>query len=218
MPTKTIELTASKKSARTLRRALLVCLPASALALACATVAGPAVAQSRFYGSWSVVIMTRGGACQSGLRYGVQIVNGQVIGGGGGADVRGRVSPGGQFAVSVSAGGQWASGSGHLNISSGGGVWRGQGNAGYCQGTWVAQRSGGYGAQALEGPGPGQRPIYNDAPRYYLPPGGGYYGPAAGHRPHLLSETARAYGKRPRPWSDEVQIGLWSKCPTEHDL
>ena len=25
--------------------------------------------------------MTRGGACQSGLRYGVQIVNGQVIGG-----------------------------------------------------------------------------------------------------------------------------------------
>ncbi len=180
MLSKTNGSKAPNRGARTLRRGLRICLPASALALACVTVAGPAVAQSRFDGSWSVVIMTRGGACQSGLRYGVQIVNGQVIGGGGGADVRGRVSPGGGVAVSVSAGGQSASGSGHLNMASGGGVWRGQGNAGYCQGTWAAQRSGGYGAQAMEGPGPVQRPIYNYAPRYYMPPGGGYYGPPGG--------------------------------------
>jgi hypothetical protein len=114
-------------------KGLRACLGASALALACVALTGPAVAQSRFDGTWSVVIITRGGACQSGLRYGVQIVNGQVIGGGGGADVRGRVNPGGGVAVSLSAGGQSASGSGHLNMTSGGGVWRGQGNAGYCQ-------------------------------------------------------------------------------------
>jgi hypothetical protein len=180
MFSKTIQWKASGREALTVGNGLRVCLGASALALACVTVAGPAVAQSRFDGTWSVVIMTRGGACQSGLRYGVQIVNGQVIGGGG-ADVHGRVSPRGGVAVSVSAGGQWASGSGHLNMMSGGGVWRGQGNAGYCQGTWVAQRTG-YGAQAMEGPEPGpvQRPLYNYAPnyapRYYMPPGGGYYG------------------------------------------
>jgi hypothetical protein len=181
MFSKTIQLKASDREALTVRKGLRACLGVSALALAWVAAAGPAVAQSRFDGTWSVVIMTRGGACQSGLRYGVQIVNGQVIGGGGGADVRGRVGPGGGVAVSVSAGGQWASGSGRLNMITGGGVWRGQGNAGYCQGTWVAQRSG-YGAQAMEGEGPGpvQRPLYNYAPRYYMPPGGGYYGPAAG--------------------------------------
>jgi hypothetical protein len=178
MLSKTIGLKAPDGGALAVRRGLRACLGASALALACVTVAGPAVAQSRFDGNWSVVIMTRGGACQSGLRYGVQIVNGQVIGGGGGADVRGRVSPGGGVAVNVSAGGQWASGSGHLNMTRGGGVWRGQGNAGYCQGTWIAQRTG-YGAQAMEGP-PVQRPLYNYAPRYYVPPGGRYYGPPAG--------------------------------------
>jgi hypothetical protein len=179
MFSKTIRMKPSDGEALIVGKGLRACLGASALALACVTVAGPAVAQSRFDGTWSVVIVTRGGACQSGLRYGVQIVNGQVIGGGGGADVRGRVGPGGGVAVSVSAGGQSASGSGHLNMMSGGGVWRGQGNAGYCQGTWVAQRSG-YGAQAMEGPGPVQRPLYNYAPRYYLPPGGGYYGPPGG--------------------------------------
>jgi len=183
MLSNTIELKASNGRAPMLRRGLRACLSVSALALVCVTVAGPAVAQSRFDGNWSVVIMTRGGACQSGLRYAVQIVNGQVIGGGGGADVRGRVAPGGGVAVSVSAGGQWASGSGHLNLRSGGGVWRGQGNAGYCQGTWVAQRTG-YGAQAMEGPVQGPfynyAPGYNYAPRYYAPPGGGYYGPASG--------------------------------------
>jgi hypothetical protein len=143
--------------ASTIRRRSRACFQASVLALACIGVAGPAVAQSAYDGSWSVVITTRGGACESGLRYGVQIVNGQVVSAAGGAaDVRGRVTPSGAVRVAVQSGGQWANGSGHLNRSSGGGVWRGQGNSGSCQGTWVAQRSG-YGPQA-EGP---RRPIYN---------------------------------------------------------
>jgi hypothetical protein len=149
--------------------AFRVCVQAAVLALV--GIAGPALAQSAYDGSWSVVITTRGGACESGIRYGLQIVNGQVVSAAGGAaDVRGRVSPSGAVAVSVQSGGQWANGSGHLNRASGGGVWRGQGSAGACSGTWAAQRMG-YGAQA-ELPG---RPLYNYAPRYYAPR---YYQPA----------------------------------------
>jgi hypothetical protein len=172
MLSKTVGTTLEMKSVRsnggasTNRRRLRTCLSASVFALACISVAGPAFAQSAYDGGWSVVIMTRAGACESGIRYGVQIVGGQVVSAaGGGAEVRGRVSPSGAVAVSVQAGGQWASGSGHLNRAGGGGVWHGQGNAGTCSGTWVAQRSG-YAPRA-EGP---QGPIYNYAPRYYYRP------------------------------------------------
>jgi len=158
-------------------KALRVVFPASVLALACATVSAPAVAQSRFDGGWSVVIMTGSGACQSGVRYGLQILNGQVVSAaGGGADVRGSVSPGGGVRVSVQAGGQWANGSGRLTATHGGGVWRGQGNAGACSGTWAAQHMTGLTAEAEP-----RRPIYNYAPgyapRYYqpAPPGGPVY-------------------------------------------
>jgi bifunctional non-homologous end joining protein LigD len=38
------------------------------------------------------------------------------------------------------AGGSYASGSGHLSTSSGGGSWHGVGSRGACSGTWVAGR------------------------------------------------------------------------------
>ena len=121
--------------------ALRAGLPASILALACVSTAGSAVAQSRYDGGWSVAISTHRGACQSGLRYGMQILNGHVVSAaGGGAYVRGIVNPGGAVRVSVQSGGQWANGSGHLGVATGGGVWRGQGNAGPCSGTWSARR------------------------------------------------------------------------------
>ena len=131
---------------------LRVCLQASAFAAGCMTIAAPAVARSAYDGDWSVVIATRGGACPPSVRYGLQIINGTVVNTSGQAQVQGRVSPNGAVRVTVQAGGQWASGSGRLSSTRGGGVWRGQGNAGFCQGTWVAERSGG--------------PIYN-----YVPPG-----------------------------------------------
>ena len=83
-----------------------------------------------------------GGACEPTSRYGVQISNAVVMAGDGGAAVQGRVSPGGAVSVAVQAGGQSASGSGHLNLARGRGVWRGQGSAGACQG-----RAGRAGAQ-----------------------------------------------------------------------
>jgi hypothetical protein len=128
-------------------------LQASALAAGCMTIVAPAVARSAYDGDWSVVIATRGGACPPSVRYGVQIINGTVVNTSGQAQVQGRVSPNGAVRVTVQAGGQWASGSGRLSSTRGGGVWSGQGNAGFCQGTWVAERSGG--------------PIYNYAPPRY---------------------------------------------------
>jgi len=143
--------------------ALRAGLPASVLVLACVWAAGSAVAQSRYDGSWSVAISTHRGACPSGLRYGMQILNGQVVSTAGGvADVRGSVNPGGAVRVSVQSGGQWANVSGHLNVATGGGVWRGQGNAGACSGTWLARRMT---SQVVAGQMPGT-PIYNYAPNY----------------------------------------------------
>ena len=137
------------------------------LVAGCMTIAAPAVARSAFDGDWSVVITTSGGGCPSGLRYGVQIVNGAVSNPASGeAQVRGRVSPKGAVTVTVQAGGQWARGSGRLDLGRGGGVWRGQGTAGYCQGTWVAAGSG---SSSVEARGPGG-PIYNYAPGYRAAP------------------------------------------------
>ena len=143
---------------------LRTCLHASALAVGCMTIATPAVARTRYDGDWSVVITTRGGACEPSVRYGVEIINGMVVNPASGeAQVQGRVSPSGAVRVTVQAGGQWANGSGRLNLTRGGGVWRGQGNAGVCQGTWVAERRSGYGAEA-RGP---REPTYNYVPSAY---------------------------------------------------
>jgi hypothetical protein len=52
----------------------------------------------------------------------------------------GRVSKNGAVSVSVSSGASYASGSGRLSTSSGGGSWHGVGSRGACSGTWVAGR------------------------------------------------------------------------------
>ena len=133
----------------------------SMLAMACVAVAGPACARSQFDGDWSVVIVTRGGACEPTVRYGVTISDGAVLNSGGvPAEVQGRVSIGGSVRVSVQSGNEWASGSGRLGRNSGGGVWHGQGSAGACQGTWIAQRR----TNAAEAEATG-RPIYSYAPQ-----------------------------------------------------
>ena len=137
---------------------LLVCLQTSVLALACVAVAEPAFARTEYDGDWSVVIVTRGGACEPTVRYGVQIANGRVVNtSGGAAAVQGRVTPAGAVRVTVQSGNAWAVGSGHLGMGRGGGVWRGQGAIGRCEGTWVAERRG-YAGQETS------RRVYNLAP------------------------------------------------------
>jgi BA14K-like protein len=141
-------------------RLLHACALTSTLALASAGIAAPAYAQTTAYdGPWSVLITTSGGDCQSSIRYGVNISNGQIVNPAGGmVNVAGRVTPRGAVSVTVSAGNQWAVGSGRLGRLTGGGVWRGQGSSGICDGTWTAQRSGAT-AQATGAP------LYNYAPR-----------------------------------------------------
>jgi hypothetical protein len=94
-------------------------------------------APAAFDGSWSVAINTHSGACDPNYRFGLQIINGNVVYEGRSA---GRVSPNGGVWVNVSQGGQSAAGQGRLSRNHGGGVWRGYGSAGTCAGTWQAQR------------------------------------------------------------------------------
>jgi hypothetical protein len=135
------------------------------LFLTCFVFTSPSSARSSFDGAWSVVIVTRAGACTPTLRYPVAITNGIVTNGGDSpASVSGRVAPTGAVRVTVQAGGSWAAGSGHLSTSGGSGVWRGQGSSGLCQGIWQAERRS-YGAQVME----------RDAPIYSYAPGRQYY-------------------------------------------
>src|SRR5262249_11524597 len=98
-----------------------------------------ALARTAFDGSWSVVIKTENGPCDPQYRFGVQIINGNVVyEGGGPANVQGQVGRNGSVWVSVSSGGQSATGSGRLSRNTGGGSWRGQGAAGSCAGSWQA--------------------------------------------------------------------------------
>jgi hypothetical protein len=162
-----LELVRPVSQRSTNRWPLRVCLPACALVFATIGIASPTFARSSFDGDWSVVIETRGGACPSTLRYPVAISNGIVTNAGDTpAAVSGRVTPAGTVRVTVQSSGSWASGSGRLGTTSGTGVWRGQGSAGSCEGTWQAQRRSS-GAQVM---GRGA-PIYNYAPegvrRYY---------------------------------------------------
>jgi hypothetical protein len=116
-----------------------------AMALSALIVGSPVAAQplsrgSAFDGSWSAIIYTQRGACDEAYRSGVQIQSGIIFPGASGINWNGRVSPKGAVRVSVSAGGQSASGSGRLSRNSGGGTWHGQGNRGGCSGTWTAER------------------------------------------------------------------------------
>jgi hypothetical protein len=134
-----------------------------ALFLTCFVFASPSLARSSFDGAWSVVVVTRAGACTPTLRYPVAIANGIVTNGGNSpASVSGRVAPTGAVRVTVQSGDSWATGSGHLSTSGGSGVWRGQGSSGLCQGIWQAERQS-YGAQVMER----GAPIYGYAPGRY---------------------------------------------------
>jgi hypothetical protein len=125
------------------------------LVLGCVAAANPAsaradlgLARSKYDGDWSVVIVTRRGACDPAFRYGVQIADGtiQAVGL---ATVQGRVSSSGAVRVVVQSGNEWAEGFGHLARAGGRGLWHGRGTRGACSGTWTAQRRE-FGASANE--------------------------------------------------------------------
>src|ERR1700745_2184295 len=104
-------------------------LRAPMMTLALALTAIPATiatadARTVYDGAWSVLIVTNEGSCDRAYRYGVTITDGNVIydNAGGPITMQGRVSSSGSVRVTVSAGSQWASGTGRLNKTRGSGI------------------------------------------------------------------------------------------------
>lgn len=118
-------------------------IQASILASICVgAFATAAPARTVYDGSWSVLIVTQRGNCDRAYRYGVEIVNGRVIYGGGVVTFTGNVSSGGQVRVAVSSGSGRANGSGRLNRNAGRGSWSGVSGSDRCSGYWEAERRG----------------------------------------------------------------------------
>jgi hypothetical protein len=101
-------------------------------------------ARDAYDGSWSVLINTQAGPCDATYRFGVQIINGNIVyeGGAGAGEAQGRVAPNGAVWVHVAAAGNQATGEGRLSRAVGSGTWRGQGPGGVCTGVWQAVRRG----------------------------------------------------------------------------
>jgi hypothetical protein len=97
-----------------------------------------------FDGLWSVSILTQAGPCSASYRYPARIVGGQVIQTGNdfSYQISGAVVASGAILVTVSQGGQSATGYGRLRGASGGGRWTAAGNQ--CYGTWTALRRAAY--------------------------------------------------------------------------
>jgi hypothetical protein len=116
----------------------------SVLAFLCvASAACPATARTVYDGSWSVLIVTERGTCDRAYRYGIQIVDGNVIyDGGGPVNFSGRVAKNGAVEVTVSSGGSRADGAGRLSKSLGHGNWAGISGSDRCSGYWEAERRG----------------------------------------------------------------------------
>jgi hypothetical protein len=97
-----------------------------------------------FDGIWSVSILTKAGPCNASYRYPARIVGGQVTQDSNdfSYQISGAVVASGAILVTVSQGGQSATGYGRLRGASGGGRWTAGGNQ--CYGTWSAVRRAGY--------------------------------------------------------------------------
>jgi hypothetical protein len=91
-------------------------------------------------GLWSVSIQTQAGPCDPNYRYPARIVGGQVLQAENDFNyqISGVVVSSGAIAVTVSRGGQSATGYGRLRGGSGSGRWSAGGNT--CYGTWSAMR------------------------------------------------------------------------------
>jgi len=97
---------------------------------------------SAYDGLWSVSILTQAGPCDPSYRYPARIIGGQVTQAENdfSYQISGVVVSSGGIIVTVSKGGQNATGSGRLHGSRGGGHWSAAG--GQCYGTWSAVRRG----------------------------------------------------------------------------
>jgi hypothetical protein len=124
---------------RTIMPAILITLALAASAL---WTAPAAVARMPFDGRWSVLIVTDAGTCDRAYRYALNIANGRVSYDDPSFNVSGHVDARGRVSVTVSAGGQRATGTGELSGDYGHGLWSGQSSVSACSGHWEAERRG----------------------------------------------------------------------------
>jgi hypothetical protein len=101
-----------------------------------------ALARGPYDGTWSVLIVTDSGTCDRGYRYALRIADGRVFYDDPTFNVSGHVDARGNVSVAVSAGGQYASGSGRLTGDYGDGRWSGRSSTSSCSGHWEAERRG----------------------------------------------------------------------------
>jgi hypothetical protein len=99
-----------------------------------------APARTPYDGAWSVLIVTQRGTCDRAYRYGIQIVNGNVVYDGGIVNMSGRVASNGAVRVTVSSGNARANGAGRLSRNAGRGSWSGRSGSDACSGYWEAER------------------------------------------------------------------------------
>jgi hypothetical protein len=120
--------------------AITCLLAATAAAPSDAAPAHPRARAGAFDGIWSVSIYTQYGPCDPSYRYPARIVGGRVVQGNNDFSYQlyGVVTGAGGISVTVSRGGQSATGYGRLTRSRGAGWWRAAG--GQCSGNWVAMR------------------------------------------------------------------------------
>jgi hypothetical protein len=113
------------------------------IALSAAPWSAPAaLARGPYDGTWSVLIVTDSGSCDRGYRYALHIADGNVSYDDPSFEVSGRVDARGRVSVRVSAGGQYANGSGQLSGDYGDGHWTGRSSTSQCSGHWEAERRG----------------------------------------------------------------------------
>ncbi len=125
-----------------LAAALAAFIAATAIMPSDAAAARRAPLTSAYDGLWSVSIVTVYGDCDRGYRYPLRIVGGHV---GKASDdssyaVAGAVGRGGAIGVTVSGGGQTATGTGRLWRNQGRGIWHTSDQR--CSGRWTAERRG----------------------------------------------------------------------------
>ncbi|WP_082078637.1 hypothetical protein [Bradyrhizobium sp. LTSP849] len=113
----------------------------SMIAAACFIASSPvAHARSTYDGSWDLVFVTQRGACDPSYNFTVNISDG-IVTHPNLVKFRGYVARSGSVRASVTVHEKFASGTGRLTATSGGGRWSGHTGSEQCSGYWTAQRN-----------------------------------------------------------------------------
>jgi hypothetical protein len=112
----------------------LICMTAAVL------LATPAAAATPNYdGAWSLIFVTRRGACEATYNFSVNISNG-LVSHPNLVKFTGKVTRSGLVHASIAVPGKYAAGSGKLTKNSGRGTWSGHTGAARCSGYWTAEK------------------------------------------------------------------------------